>query len=443
MAPDPDDLLAGLDDQQREAVTCDDLPRASSWPAPARARPGPHPAHRLAVAPPAATTPARPRPHLHPGGGRRAPAPARGCSACGGRSGPARSTPSAWAELQWYRGPSAGAPPGRRSTEPRRCCPPGARRSSRGRRVELGDRAGLGPRPARRPRRLPDGGRAGAPGDRRRRPTSSPSSASATPTRSGAAASSTSTTCSRVLADAIERDTAFAAPSAGGSEHLYVDEFQDLNPLQFRFLPAMPRRGSDRPVRRRRPEPGDLRLERRRPATLLERFAERWPGATVVAVDRTLPLDAPGRARSPTALLDAGGLRRLTVTGLARPDGPRPTIAGYDDEATEAAARRPRAASTTTCPGGPWAHQAVLARTNAQLDVARGRRSARPAIPYRGHGGDRSPTIPSVRRALRGSAAARRRLPRRRRVARGRARGGRRPAAERRTESARPRPTGC
>ena len=65
--------------------------------------------------------------------------------------------------------------------------------------------------------------------------------------------------CSRLL----ETDAAFAAAQRWRFQHLFVDEFQDVNPLQLGLLDAW--RGDQlRPVRGRRPPPGHLRLERGR-----------------------------------------------------------------------------------------------------------------------------------------------------------------------------------
>ena len=62
----------------------------------------------------------------------------------------------------------------------------------------------------------------------------------------------------------LREDREFAKAQHWRYQHLFVDEFQDVNPLQRSLLDAWVG-GRRRPVRGGRPEPGHLRLERRRP----------------------------------------------------------------------------------------------------------------------------------------------------------------------------------
>jgi DNA helicase-2/ATP-dependent DNA helicase PcrA len=85
-------------------------------------------------------------------------------------------------------------------------------------------------------------------------------------------------------------------------------------------------------------------------------------------------------------------------------EGPVPVVAGYDDDDVEARAVA-RACVDHRLPGSPWFHQAVLARTNAQLDAV-GAALAAVGVPARLRG--RTPFVdrPVVRAALREIAAA-------------------------------------
>ena len=165
------------------------------------------------------------------------------------------------------------------------------------------------------------------------------------------------------LADAIEDDPEFAAAQRWRFEHLYVDEFQDLNPLQERLLEAW---------RDRRPAlccVGDPNqaiygVERRRPVAPRALRRALSGGAAVVAVAPQLPLDAAGARRSPTGSSTPAS-SAVSACEAVRAEGPAPGGA----PATPTATRR-RWASPGPCvdgrlPGSPWSHQAVLARTNA------------------------------------------------------------------------------
>ena len=82
------------------------------------------------------------------------------------------------------------------------------------------------------------------------------------PTSSGPAWS-TSTTCWGCAPAPLEDDERFATAQRWRFRHLYVDELQDVNPLQFRLLEAWRGVGLRR-HRGGRPAAGHLRVERRR-----------------------------------------------------------------------------------------------------------------------------------------------------------------------------------
>jgi DNA helicase-2/ATP-dependent DNA helicase PcrA len=188
-------------------------------------------------------------------------------------------------------------------------------------------------------------------------------------------------------AEVLERDTAAAAAARWRIRHLFVDEFQDMNPAQFRLLNAWLGGRTDLFV------VGDPRQAvygwNGADPTLLERLPELLPGTVVLRLDanhRSSPqVIAAARAvlRGPVR---PGGSRLAGDSGDdgepgGRPDGPVPAVAGFDDDAEEATAVA-RWLRVMHRPGRPWSHLAVLARTNARLaPVAAALRSA--GIPFR------------------------------------------------------------
>ncbi len=160
-------------------------------------------------------------------------------------------------------------------------------------------------------------------------------------------------------AEAMERCPDFAAAQRWRWRHLFVDEFQDLNPLQHRLLDAWLGGRPDLCV------VGDPNQSiygwNGADADALAAFASRWPGAEVVRLDDN-HRSTPQVVAAAGAVLGAGAMRS------SRPDGPVPAVVGYPTEVAEAAAvaaavadRRPH--------GLAWAEMAVLVRTNAQVDV--------------------------------------------------------------------------
>ena len=204
------------------------------------------------------------------------------------------------------------------------------------------------------------------------------------------------------LADAIESDATVAAAQRWRTTHLYVDEYQDLNPLQDRLLRAW--LGDAEPAGLCAVGDPNQAIYGWNGAdpSLLERFTERHPGATVLPVDRSYR-STPEVVATANALLDAGGCGGVRLRAV-RAEGQVPVVAGYDDEGTEAAAIA-RACVDLRLPGVPWAHQAVLARTNAQLEVVETALKAA-GIPVRVRGRTPFVDLPAVRGALREIAAA-------------------------------------
>jgi len=161
-----------------------------------------------------------------------------------------------------------------------------------------------------------------------------------------------------LCATALETDSRFAATQRWRFRHFFVDEFQDVNPLQFRLLEAW---------RHGRPDlcvVGDpdqaIYAWNGADAGYLADFSRRFPDGEVVALDRNYRSTPQVLALANATL----GRPRLTAT---RADGPVPTVAAYGSDCDEAGhlARSLRRAGADR----PWSHLAVLTRTHAQLVV--------------------------------------------------------------------------
>ncbi len=174
------------------------------------------------------------------------------------------------------------------------------------------------------------------------------------------------------LLDAVRRDPQFGAALRWRFRHLFVDEAQDLNPLQAAVLSGL--RGSrDDLTLVGDPNQAIFGFNGSDP-DLLREVERRFPGIEVVRLDtnyRCSPeIVAAGGAVLPG---DGDGLRS------ARPEGVPVEIRGYADADGEAAA----VADQVRRWGTRWSSIAVLARTNAQLP-ALGRALAAHGIPTGG-----------------------------------------------------------
>ncbi|MGH9226824.1 MAG: ATP-dependent helicase, partial [Acidimicrobiales bacterium] len=195
----------------------------------------------------------------------------------------------------------------------------------------------------------------------------------------------------QLCADAIEGDPEFAATQRWRFRHLFVDEFQDVNPVQFRLLEAWRGGRNDLCV------VGDpnqaIYAWNGADPSYLTGFPHRHPGAAVVHLDDNY-------RSSPQVLAVAnaviGGRHRLRAH---EPDGPLPTVTSYPTDREEAAGVA-RAVRRRHGAGKPWSDHAVLTRTHAQLVLfEEAFHSA--GIPFRVRGSVRFLSQPEIRDALR------------------------------------------
>ncbi len=160
-------------------------------------------------------------------------------------------------------------------------------------------------------------------------------------------------------ADALERDQEFAGAQRWRWRHVYVDEFQDLNPLQHRLLLAWLGPSVDLCV------VGDPNQAiygwNGADPDLLDSFADRWPTAEVIHLDANHRCSEP-IVRAAAAVLGPEGTR---LRGVGRP-GSVPVIHSFESERAEA---RGVAAALLAAHGSGrrWSAMAVLTRTNGQL----------------------------------------------------------------------------
>jgi DNA helicase II / ATP-dependent DNA helicase PcrA len=195
-------------------------------------------------------------------------------------------------------------------------------------------------------------------------------------------------------ADALETDAEFQAAQRWRFRHVFVDEFQDVNPAQLRLVRGWLGDRSDLCV------VGDadqaIYAFAGADACYLTDFGRHFPGSTVVRLGGNYRSSPQVIAAANAVLADAG--RRRAAPRTPRPDGPFPTIVGYPDDDAEAAGvvRRLRREHG---PALPWSSMAVLYRTNAQsarFEEALGR----DGVPFRVRGATRFLERPEVRAAL-------------------------------------------
>lgn len=202
--------------------------------------------------------------------------------------------------------------------------------------------------------------------------------------------------------DLLESDPSWAAAVRWQVRHLFVDEFQDVNPAQWRLLQAW-RHGRDDLCVVGDPRQAIYGWNGSDPG-LLERLPDLIPGTTV--------LHLVDNHRSTPQIVDMAGALLPAEDGAGPPtatraDGPVPQLAGFDDQVQEAEAVA-RWIRVNRPPGHGWGHLAVLARTHARLDPVAAA-LGRAGIPF--HRTSSSSADPTLAGMLRSLGAMDRRLP--------------------------------
>jgi DNA helicase-2/ATP-dependent DNA helicase PcrA len=202
----------------------------------------------------------------------------------------------------------------------------------------------------------------------------------------------------RVCARDLAADPDFAAAQRWRFQHVFVDEFQDVNPLQQSLLDAWLGDRLDLCV------VGDpnqaIYAWNGADARLLRLFAKRYPTAEVVRLTVNYRSSPQVLAVANAVLASGGrGVDRDGVLLATRPEGPIPTVTGVDDDRSEAR-RVARAVRDGRAPGTPWSAQAVLVRTNAQVALLE-EALHDAGIPFRVRGGSALLDQPEVKVALR------------------------------------------
>ncbi|MGA0236843.1 MAG: ATP-dependent helicase [Acidimicrobiales bacterium] len=172
----------------------------------------------------------------------------------------------------------------------------------------------------------------------------------------------------------MTQDEQFAAAQRWRHRHLLVDEFQDVNPLQFALLQSW--LGPDSTlVVVGDPNQAIYGWNGAEP-DLLDNIGDHLPGTAVLRLRTNF-------RSTPEILGAAARVLGIEPQPAARPAGDEPTIRELDGESEAIAiARSVRGAHK---PGAPWRHQAILARTNAQLPALRSALE-RAGIPTRSRG---------------------------------------------------------
>jgi len=175
-------------------------------------------------------------------------------------------------------------------------------------------------------------------------------------------------------ADALEADAAFAAAQRWRWQHVFVDELQDVNPLQCRLLTGLLGENADLFVVGD-PNQAIYGWNGSDPAFLTE-FPQRWPEAEVVRLDDN-HRSTPQVVAAAAAVLGRQG----SQVRSSRPDGPLPQLHSYASDEAEGAGVASGLLSAHGR-GLAWETMAVLARTNTQLEVL-GKALSRAGVPFR------------------------------------------------------------
>lgn len=198
-----------------------------------------------------------------------------------------------------------------------------------------------------------------------------------------------------LCARALETDEAFAAAQRWRFRHLYVDELQDVNALQFRLIEAW--RGDRYDVTAVGDPQQAIYGWNGADASFLLDIHRHWPPAQVIQLRRSYRSTPQILQAAATVLREAR--QPAQEVAAVRPEGLAPHLAGHPNDRAEAVAVA-RAVRLAHAPGRPWRDQAILVRTHAQtVLIAEALREA--GIPHRLRGGAAFLERPEVRRALR------------------------------------------
>ena len=209
-----------------------------------------------------------------------------------------------------------------------------------------------------------------------------------------------------LCARALDTDEEFAATQRWRFRHLFVDEFQDVNPVQFRLLKGWLGDRGDLCV------VGDpnqaIYSWNGADPRLLTNFSRLFPTATTIRLDDNYR-STPQVLCVANAVLGDDPAHTAPPLRPHRADGPAPVVRSFATDTAEAhgiaaAIRRHHG------PTRPWSHHAVLVRTNAQAVIfEQAFRAAQ--IPFRMRGGGGLLRQPEVKAALAELAASPARVP--------------------------------
>jgi DNA helicase-2/ATP-dependent DNA helicase PcrA len=165
----------------------------------------------------------------------------------------------------------------------------------------------------------------------------------------------------RLCAHGIETDTEFASSQRWQFRHLFVDEFQDVNPLQFRLLEAWRGERLDLCI------VGDpnqaIYAWNGADPSLITKLADRIPGTETVTLESNYR-SSPQIVATANRVLECGAVTKLRLRAT-RSEGLVPEVRVHATETHEAQAIA-KAISRGHGRDTPWSHHAVLVRTNAQ-----------------------------------------------------------------------------
>lgn len=201
----------------------------------------------------------------------------------------------------------------------------------------------------------------------------------------------------RVCRRDLLADPEFAAAQRWRFQHLFVDEFQDVNPLQQALLEAWRGDRLDLCVVGD-PNQAIYSWNGAEP-DLLRRFPERFPSAQVLRLTENFR-SSPQILGVSNALLSTGGsaVDRGGLLRATRPEGPVPVVVAHASDRAEAAGIA-RSVRDHHGPGARWSAQAVLVRTNAQIPLIEEALTAA-RIPFRVRGSAPLLDQPEIKAAL-------------------------------------------